>query len=295
MMLLYTTLISFPLMIIVLYNCEICLLIFPGFNSYFPLIFGLVVFFAFSVKMPLYGLHYWLPMAHVEAPTSGSMILAGILLKLGGVGLLRFSLSGMFASFSRLFFSYLLFAVVLASVVTCFQVDFKRLVAYSSVVHMTVILLSLVSFTRISFKAFLMVMVFHGIVSPFMFMLVGVVYKLFSSRLIPFIHGSLSLSYSLSFMLVFVFLINVPTPPFSSFLSEVALFLGLINFGFFSYAVVGLYVFLSVVFNVYWLSGVVFAGSSVSSTSFFMTLAEFLFSVYYSFFMVFSVLLVGLF
>jgi NADH:ubiquinone oxidoreductase subunit 4 (subunit M) len=95
-----------------------------------------VVFFAFAVKLPIYGLHFWLPMAHVEAPTFGSMILAGILLKLGGVGLFRFMPLFDLTFFRNVYCSYAAVFLVFSTLVCCVQSDFKRLIAFSSVSHM---------------------------------------------------------------------------------------------------------------------------------------------------------------
>lgn len=116
----------------------------PGFVSY-PVLIPLMSFFAFAVKLPLYGLHFWLPIAHVEAPTFGSIILAGVLLKLGGVGLMRLDLFLDFRDLRFVILRYVLFCYILSSVSACTQRDFKRLVAYSSVVHITAVPLLLLA------------------------------------------------------------------------------------------------------------------------------------------------------
>lgn len=262
-MLAYTTVFSFPLMALIIFINDFSYgLTLLNIGLLVPLWSGLVILFSFAVKLPVYGLHYWLPMAHVEAPTGGSMILAGILLKLGGCALYRFSAFVSFIVFNKIFLVYLMFAIVLVSVIASFQSDFKRLVAYSSVVHITILLLSLFSGVEISIKAFLIIIVFHGFVSPFMFIMVGSLYKLSNTRLLSMISGSVYISYSTAFMLILMFLINVPTPPFVTFIGELALFLGLVNylsvFSIFAF----IYVFLAVVFNVYWLSSITFGPAS---------------------------------
>lgn len=174
-MLLFTTVFSFPSILLVVYFSEVVTspLLALGDRVLLRIPLTLLLLLCFAVKLPLYGLHYWLPMAHVEAPTSGRMILAGILLKLGGVSLLRISCLVSFTSSECLLLSYLCFSLIISSVVTSLQADFKRLVAYSSVVHITVLLIPLISNTSFSSRALLMIMVYHGLVSPIIFILVG--------------------------------------------------------------------------------------------------------------------------
>lgn len=252
---------------------------------------------SFSVKLPVYGLHFWLPIAHVEAPTSGSIVLAGILLKLGGCALVRFGYVVDYSIFTGCLSVYVIFSLVVVSIVASFQSDFKRLVAYSSVVHMTVLVIRLFSGFGISSSAFLIIMVFHGFVSPLMFIMVGLVYKIASSRILAILHGSFTYSYLISLLLVFMFLMNVPTPPFSSFLAEVAVFLGLTSYLWFVSLFVFAYIFLAIVFNVYWLSSVVFGSfSAVYVTSSKATgFLESITGIYVTSFMLFSVLLIGTF
>ena len=296
MILVYTTVVSFPLIVLVLLVRDYStILAVTGFNFYCPLYFLLIIFFAFSAKLPLYGVHYWLPIAHVEAPTFGSIILAGVLLKLGGIGLVRFSMVLSFQQLNLFILGYVLVALVLSSIITSFQSDFKRLVAYSSVVHMRILVVSIISGVRISYTAVLIIMVLHGLVSPFMFMIVGFIYKIFSSRLLSLLQGALMLSYIAVFILVMIFVINVPTPPFSSFISEVLVFLGLVNYRGFSILIVGLYVFLSIVFNVYWLRSITFGSYVCVVPSVSVSFAEFAVGLYTVLFMIFRVFLLGLF
>lgn len=264
MMLIYTTIFSFPLIIFLLFSIGFTSsLFFSTFcHDVVPLWGSLLVLFSFSTKLPVYGLHFWLPMAHVEAPTSGSIVLAGILLKLGGCALFRFSFLVNYNHYSSFFLMYILVSLLVVSVVASIQSDFKRLVAFSSVVHMTLLLLSLFSSVSISYSAFLMVMVFHGLISPLIFLMVGSLYKVAGTRLLAVLHGCLSYYFFLSSILVFMFLMNIPTPPFTSFLAEVSLFLGLANYATFALPFIIFYVFLAIVFNVYWLSSVTFGSSS---------------------------------
>lgn len=155
------------------------------------LLSSLVIFLTFAVKLPIYGLHFWLPIAHVEAPTFGSIILAGILLKLGGVGLIR-CLDLIDLSVMREYLiSYFIVFLCYVTLVCLFQSDFKRLVAYSSVSHIIALPILLFSNNIMSIKSIVMLMLFHGLRSPILFMLVGVIYSMFSSRQLIIIRGLL--------------------------------------------------------------------------------------------------------
>jgi len=145
-----------------------------------------VAFFAsFAVKMPMWPVHTWLPDAHVEAPTGGSVILAGVLLKMGGYGLLRFSLP-MFPDasmyFAPLVFALSIIAIIYTSLVALVQTDMKKMIAYSSVAHMGFVTLGMFTFTRQGIDGAVFQMISHGIVSGALFLIVGVVYDRLHSR-----------------------------------------------------------------------------------------------------------------
>ena len=228
-------------------------------------LFTLVIFLAFAVKLPIYGLHFWLPMAHVEAPTFGSMILAGVLLKLGGVGLLRF-LPFLDTLFLRShFFSYFIFFFFISSLVCCFQSDFKRLVAYSSVSHMMSIPLLLVSNLSLSVKSILLIIIFHGLSSPVMFILVGLVYSFFGTRQLVITRGLLLLSPLLAFVIVLSFFYTLSAPPYPSFIAEVFFFISVFSVSSLVLIPYLFFIFFSLVYNLNWLVSILF--STVSSPS----------------------------
>ncbi len=145
----------------------------------------LAFFASFAVKMPMWPVHTWLPDAHVEAPTAGSVILAGVLLKMGGYGLLRFSLP-MFPDASVYFAPFVLtlsvIAIVYASLVALVQEDMKKLIAYSSVAHMGFVTLGIFSFTHQGIDGAMFQMISHGIISSALFLCVGVVYDRLHTR-----------------------------------------------------------------------------------------------------------------
>lgn len=145
----------------------------------------LAFFASFAVKMPMWPVHTWLPDAHVQAPTAGSVILAGVLLKMGGYGFIRFSLP-MFpeasAQFMPLVFVLSGIAVVVTSLIALVQKDMKKLIAYSSVAHMAFVTFGLFAFNRQGIEGGLMVMLGHGLVSGALFLCVGVVYDRLHTR-----------------------------------------------------------------------------------------------------------------
>jgi NADH-quinone oxidoreductase subunit M len=145
----------------------------------------LAFFASFAVKLPMWPVHTWLPDAHVEAPTAGSVILAAVLLKMGGYGFLRFSLP-MFPHASELFAPMMLFlscvAIIYTSLVALMQEDIKKLIAYSSVAHMGFVTLGIFTFSNEGVQAGVFQMISHGIVSGALFLCVGVVYDRMHTR-----------------------------------------------------------------------------------------------------------------
>jgi len=189
----------------------------------------LAFFASFAVKMPMWPVHTWLPDAHVQAPTAGSVILAGVLLKMGGYGFIRFSLP-MFPEASNqlmwLVFVLSMLAVVLTSLIALVQHDMKKLIAYSSVAHMAMVTVGLFAFNVQGFEGAMMVMLGHGLVSGALFLCVGVIYDRLHTREIDR-YGGLAINmpkYSLFFMLFTM--ASVGLPGTSNFVGE---FLSLIG------------------------------------------------------------------
>jgi NADH-quinone oxidoreductase subunit M len=145
----------------------------------------LAFFASFAVKVPMWPVHTWLPDAHVEAPTAGSVILAGVLLKLGGYGFIRFSVPMFPEASSALVWLVLLLsgiAVVYTSLVALVQADMKKLIAYSSVAHMAIVTIGLFAFNRQGLEGAMIVMLSHGLVSGALFLCVGVIYDRLHTR-----------------------------------------------------------------------------------------------------------------
>jgi NADH:ubiquinone oxidoreductase subunit 4 (subunit M) len=147
--------------------------------------------------------------------------LAGVLLKLGGVGLLRCVSLLDTSSLSHFFLGYFIVFLIFVTLVCLFQSDFKRLVAYSSVSHIIAIPILLLSNNILSFKRIILIMLFHGLRSPILFILVGVLYSMFSRRQLIIIRGLVLISPLLSFILILAFFFTLRAPPFPSFVAEV--------------------------------------------------------------------------
>jgi len=183
----------------------------------------LAFFASFAVKMPMWPVHTWLPDAHVQAPTAGSVILAGVLLKLGGYGFLRFLLP-MFPEASGqltwLIFGLSAVAVIYTSLVALVQSDMKKLIAYSSVAHMAIVTIGLFAFNRQGIEGAMIMMLSHGLVSGALFLCVGVIYDQLHTREISR-YGGLAINmprYAILFL--FFTMASIGLPGTSGFVAE---------------------------------------------------------------------------
>ena len=189
----------------------------------------LAFFASFAVKIPMWPFHTWLPDAHVEAPTAGSVILAGVLLKMGGYGFIRFSI-GMLPEatkyFSPLIMSLSIIAIIYTSLVALAQTDMKKLIAYSSVAHMGMVTIGIFLVNQQGIEGAMIQMISHGIVSAALFLCVGVIYDRMHNREIAFYGGLVNKmpQYSVAFMIFM--LASVGLPGTSGFIGEFLIILG---------------------------------------------------------------------
>lgn len=186
-------------------------------------------FLAFASKVPMIPVHLWLPEAHVEAPTAGSVILAGVLLKLGTYGFIRFSLP-LFPKAS-FFFAPLVYTIsVIGIIYTSFtairQTDFKRIIAYTSIAHMNLVMLGIFSFNSIGIEGAIFQSLSHGFVASALFLIIGVVYDRYRTRLVQYYGGLASVMPIYVTIFLFFTMANIALPGTSSFVGEFLILAG---------------------------------------------------------------------
>uniref|UniRef100_UPI003003370E NADH dehydrogenase subunit 4 n=1 Tax=Limassolla fasciata TaxID=3019671 RepID=UPI003003370E len=197
------------------------------FDLYFSLLGGflnhLFLVFAFMVKLPMFMVHFWLPKAHVQAPVSGSMILAGLMLKIGGYGFIRFMFifENSFLKYSFIWFSFAIMGCILVSLICLIQGDLKSLIAYSSVAHMSMCMIGIISMSKWGIWGSYLMMISHGLCSSGLFCLANFSYERFGSRSFYLNKGLINLMPSMSFIWFIFCAFNMSCPPSLNFLSEV--------------------------------------------------------------------------
>ena len=211
------------------------------------------LFMGFAVKVPLFPLHLWLPEAHVEAPTVGSVILAAFLLKIGGYGLIRWvfvMLPGATYYMTPLVNILALMGVVYGALTAMRQVDLKRIIAYSSVSHMNLGILGVLSCTTQGMEGFIFFMVAHGLVSTALFFLVDSLYVRLHTKLIYYFGGLVNIMPLFTVFFTFFNIANFSYPSTANFFAEILILLGIQKHSTFMFVIVGLGIIFGTLFSI---------------------------------------------
>jgi len=246
-----------------------------NFTFYRQLILWVSFFLAFCVKVPLFPFHIWLPEAHVEAPTVGSVILAGVLLKLGTYGLLRFVIP-VFCDATYFFLPFVYTLCLIGIIYTCCstirQVDLKKVIAYASVSHMSFVILGLFSSNLQGVLGSVFLMLSHGIVSSGLFFCIGCIYDRYKTRILRYYSGLVSVMPLFSLCFFILILSNISFPGTSSFVGEFLILVGVFENNYFAALISTFSIILTAVYSIWLYNRVIF---NVLKNTYFINFSDF--------------------
>nr|AJA05496.1 NADH dehydrogenase subunit 4 [Eopsaltria australis] len=225
-------------------------------SSWTSLATGLALLLAFMVKAPLYGLHLWLPKAHVEAPIAGSMLLAALLLKLGGYGIMRVTVlvSPSLNNLHYPFITMALWGALMTSTICLRQIDLKSLIAYSSVSHMGLVVAATMIQTQWAFSGAMMLMISHGLTSSMLFCLANTNYERTHSRILLLTRGMQPLLPLMATWWLLANLTNMALPPTTNLMAELTITIALFNWSSLTIVLTGATILLTTSYTLYMLT-----------------------------------------